>query len=88
LRIHDIIPDPDFYPCLSRIPYLGSRKSDPGNPDPIKATKEERETIGCQKYVLGIRGTGYEIRKKPLPDPGSRPQGMPDPQYCLLFSIY
>jgi len=87
LRIHDIIPDPDFYPCLSRIPYLGSRKSDPGNPDPIKATKEERETIGCQKYVLGIRGPGYENRDPEKASPGSRIQAPGDAGSAILLTI-
>jgi hypothetical protein len=34
----------------------------------------------------GIRDPGYEIRKKPIPDPGVKKQWIPDPdpQHCKI----
>jgi hypothetical protein len=78
------IPDPDF--CPSRIPYLGSKTS---NKRGLKkklfylfcSNNNHKIELSTQKIVkklskIWVWGSG--IRKKPIPDPGSRVHA-PDP---------
>jgi hypothetical protein len=99
LRIRDVypgsrIPDPDFYP--SRIPDPGSRIHKIVNYFSFEVLKKkiwanfQRIIELFTKKIVKDPRSG--IRKKPIPDPGSRIQGSkstqsripdPDPQHCL-----
>jgi hypothetical protein len=81
-----LIPDPDFYP--SRIPDLGSRIPDPktatkergemlkkriwANFQRIIEVFTQKLSLSSQKYGFWIWDPRSWIRKKPIPDPGSR----------------
>jgi hypothetical protein len=74
LRIRDVYPG-------SRIlifTHPGSRIQKQQQIGPIFKELEnflpKKLSLSSQKYGFGIRGPGSEIRKKPIPDPGSRGQ--------------
>jgi hypothetical protein len=101
-RIRDVYPG-------SRIPDLGSRIQKQQQKRGVKknffvitfyaATNFSKlqiilVSLSSQKYGFGIRDPRSGIRKKPIPDPGSRIQGSkrhripdPDPQHCMTDCI-
>ncbi len=83
----------NFFSPLSFVTVFGSgirdgQKSGSGIRDkhPGSATLQEllkfipkKLSPSPQKYGFGIRDPRFRIRKKPIPDPGSRGQKTPDP---------